>query len=103
MLQLVASSPAQKPSPSPTPTPQAQQPEQKPEDLDVVRITTNLVQVDAVVTDKNGRVVTDLKPDEVELSEDGKVKDISHFQYYSNETTAAAAPETAVSTPAATK
>ncbi len=40
-------------------TQQKQQP-QKPDEEDVVRITTNLVQVDAVVTDKSGKVVTDL-------------------------------------------
>ena len=36
---------------------------QKPADGDVVRITTNLVQVDAVITDKTGKLVTDLKPE----------------------------------------
>ena len=41
-------------------------PTQKPEDVEVVRITTNLVQVDAVILDKNGNVVTDLKPEEVQ-------------------------------------
>jgi hypothetical protein len=30
-------------------------PSQKPSDGDVVRITTNLVQVDAVITDKSGK------------------------------------------------
>jgi VWFA-related protein len=48
---------------------------------DVVKITTNLVQVDAVVTDKTGKRVTDLKPEEVELSEDGQVRTISNFTY----------------------
>jgi VWFA-related protein len=47
----------------------------------VVRITTNLVQIDAVVTDKNGKRVVDLKPDEVEIYEDGKVRHISNFSY----------------------
>ena len=55
--------------------------QQKPEDVDVVRITTNLVQVDAVVTDKNGKVVTDLKPEEVQILEDGKQQKITHFSY----------------------
>src|ERR1051325_2686929 len=56
---------------------------QKPEDLDVVKITTNLVQVDAVITDKNGKVVTDLKPEEVQILEDGKAQKITHFLYSS--------------------
>jgi hypothetical protein len=34
---------------------------QKPPEGDVVRITTNLVQVDAVITDKSGKLITDLK------------------------------------------
>jgi len=43
---------------------------QKPPEGDVVRITTNLVQVDAVITDKNGKPITDLKPEELQLFED---------------------------------
>src|SRR3989441_10714359 len=54
---------------------------QKPEDVDVVRITSNLVQVDAVVTDKNGKLVTDLKPEEVEIFEDGHKQKITHFSF----------------------
>jgi len=68
-------------SPSPSPPPQTSRP-QKPEDVDVVRITTNLVQVDAVVTDKSGKVVTDLKPEEVQIFEDGRQQKITHFTYY---------------------
>jgi len=54
---------------------------QKPEDVDVVRITSNLVQVDAVVSDKNGKLVTDLKPEEVEIFEDGHKQKITHFSF----------------------
>src|SRR5437016_56820 len=68
-------------SPSPPPPSQASQ-SQKPEEVDVVRITTNLVQVDAVVTDKSGKVVTDLKPEEVQIFEDGRQQKITHFSYY---------------------
>ena len=57
-----------------------------------IRVNTHLVLVDVVVTDKNGKVVTDLKPGEVELYEDGKKKDITHFQYYSNESGSPEAP-----------
>jgi len=46
------------PSPPPkTPTPAADQ--KSPDDQGVVRITTNPVQIDAVVTDKNGKRVVD--------------------------------------------
>jgi VWFA-related protein len=46
-----------------------------------VRITTNLVQVDAIVTDKSGKAVTDLKQDEIQILEDGRQQRISHFSY----------------------
>jgi VWFA-related protein len=48
---------------------------------DVVRITTNLVQIDVVVTDKNGKQVTDLGPEDFEVSEDGKKKQVTNFSY----------------------
>jgi VWFA-related protein len=50
---------------------------------DVVRITTNLVQVDAVVT-KDGKPVTDLKAEDFEIYEDGKKQTITTFAYVSN-------------------
>jgi VWFA-related protein len=85
ITQLAARSFAQQPAASPTATPaptQTASPQpQKPEDVDVVRITTNLVQVDAVVTDKNGKVVTDLKSEELEIFEDGRKQKITHFSY----------------------
>src|SRR2546428_8561177 len=98
VLQLSLSTLAQQPTASPKsqqPT-TAQQPSATPlqppraGDEDVVRITTNLVQVDAVVTDKNGKPITDLKPEEVQISEDGKRQKITHFAYI-----VAAAPATA--------
>jgi len=56
-------------------------PTQKPPEGDVVRITTNLVQVDAVITDKNGKPITDLKPEELQLFEDKRERQITHFSY----------------------
>src|SRR5213075_2763662 len=67
---------------------------QKPEEVDVVRITTNLVQVDAVVTDNHGRPVTDLKPDEVEIFEDGHKQKITNFSYNLNVAPATERPAT---------
>ena len=61
IAQVSPSSFAQQSTPSQSPSPEATH-AQKPEAVEVVRITTNLVQVDAVVTDKSGKVVTDLKP-----------------------------------------
>jgi VWFA-related protein len=57
------------------------QQDQKPSEGDVVRITTNLVQIDAVITDKNGNLVTDLKPDELQLLEDKRAQKVTHFSY----------------------
>ena len=97
IAQLSAASFAQQPRTAITepPPPPPQQPKtqpQKPEDVDVVRITTNLVQVDAVVTDKNGKVVTDLKPEEVQIFEDGKPQKITHFSYNVTESAVVAPP-----------
>jgi VWFA-related protein len=50
---------------------------------DVVKVTTNLVQVDAIVTDKQGRPVTDLHPEDFELLENGRVRQITNFSYIS--------------------
>lgn len=48
---------------------------------EVVRITTNLVQIDAVVTDKKGRHVPDLKQEEFEIYENGRRQEITNFSY----------------------
>ena len=50
---------------------------------DVVKITTNLVQVDAVVT-KDGKPVRDLKAEDFEIYQDGKKQTITTFAYISN-------------------
>jgi hypothetical protein len=44
-----------------------------------VRISVTLVQVDAVVTDAKDRQVTDLKPEDFEILEDGRPKRITNF------------------------
>src|SRR5437660_4399210 len=73
-----------------------QPPRQRPGEEDVVRISTNLVQIDAVVVDKDGNRVTDLKPGEVQIFEDDRQQKITHFSYISG-----ASAETAVTaTPA---
>lgn len=52
-----------------------------PPDEDVVKISTNLIQIDVTVTDKNGNVVTNLKPEDFEIYENGKSRDISNFSF----------------------
>lgn len=55
---------------------------QTPNDSDdVVKITTKLVQVDVVVTDKSGSQVRDLKAADFELTQDGKRQQISAVSY----------------------
>src|SRR5204863_10172049 len=44
------------PSPSPTPA-----------DDDVVKISTNLIQLDVTVTDRKGKAITDLRPEAIEI------------------------------------
>ena len=83
-LQCFTVSLSQQPVPSPPAPPQQSKPETQkptPEDLDVVKITTNLVQIDAVVTDKKGQRVTDLRPDEIDMLEDGKSQKVTNFSY----------------------
>jgi VWFA-related protein len=50
---------------------------------DVVRITTQLVQVDAVVTDKKGKHVENLTEGDFELLVDGKKQQLTHFSQVS--------------------
>ena len=70
---------AQTPPPSPPATP----PEQ---DEEVIRITTELVQVDAVVTDKNDQPVTDLKMSDFEVYDNGKKQELQFMEFVSVDT-----------------
>lgn len=63
------------------PTPVSPNPQHPGDAEQVVRITTNLVQVDATVTDKEGKQITDLKPEDFEILEDGRPQKIAHFSY----------------------
>ena len=56
--------------------------QQKPseEKVDVVRISTELVQSHVTVLDKKGNFVTGLRPDQFQLQVDGKAQNISFFE-----------------------
>jgi VWFA-related protein len=51
---------------------------------DVVKISTNLIQLDVSVTDKKGNIVRDLRPEEVEIYENGKKQPITAFSFVSS-------------------
>lgn len=53
---------------------------------DVVRISTTLIQIDATVTDKKGKIVKDLKPEDFEVYENGKKQNISTFSFVNTKT-----------------
>ena len=80
---------------SPTTQTPTQKREGAPQKDDVVRITSNLVQVDAVVTDKKGQPVTDLRPEDFEIYEDGRSQKITNFSFVSVEPGAQPATESA--------
>ncbi len=71
--QPVPADPQQKPQPKQEPS--------APEE--VVRISTRLIQIDAVAVDKDGKQVTDLKAEDFKILEDGKEQAITNFSYIS--------------------
>jgi VWFA-related protein len=78
VLNQPASQLAQQPAPQPkqeTKQPDTQIPAQEA----AVRITTQLVQIDATVTDKKGEHVEDLTDSDFELTVDGKKENITYF------------------------
>jgi len=49
------------------------------DDDDVIRVTSNLVSLDVIVKDKKGKAVTDLKPEDFTVSENGVPQKIEFF------------------------
>src|SRR5437588_8699674 len=88
--QAATQQPQSRQQPQPTPSPAEES------DEDVVRITTNLVQFDAVVTDKKGNPVTDLRPEDFEVYANGRKQPVTNFSYISVE---AGGPTTTSPTP----
>ncbi|MGA9994533.1 MAG: VWA domain-containing protein [Pyrinomonadaceae bacterium] len=85
LILMASTSFAQTPTPSQTPTNNKD---------DVVVINTNLIQIDATVTDKNGKAVTDLKQEDFEIYQNGSRQPITNFSFINiqPDKTAAAAP-----------
>lgn len=76
---------AQTPRPTATPKPTEA-------NEDVVRISTSLIQIDVTVTDKNGKIVTDLKPEDFEVYENKEKQNITNFSFVSTGAEAEPAP-----------
>ena len=72
---------AQQPATPGNPQQKPQTPQDPISPDSVVRITTRLVQIDAVVVDKDGKLVTDLKPGDFKILEDKKEQKITHFSF----------------------
>jgi len=72
------------------------QPTPPPTDDNVVKITTKLVQFDAVVTDKDGNQVKDLNIADFEILQDGKPQKITNFSYINTESPAQSSPVTTI-------
>jgi VWFA-related protein len=64
---------------TPTPTPKPLENE-----TDVVKISTTLIQLDVIVTDKNGKIVTNLKPADFEVYENDEKQTITNFSFVSS-------------------
>jgi VWFA-related protein len=62
---------------------------------DVVRITTQLVQTDVVVVDKNDQIVKDLTLDDFEVSDNGKKQSLKFAEFVSTEAPKKSNPTTA--------
>ncbi|MDQ3012428.1 MAG: hypothetical protein M3X11_17175, partial [Acidobacteriota bacterium] len=88
-LALLAQTPQTRPDQSPRPTqnpsqnpaqtlPETRDPAQDPDN--VVRISTQLVQIDAVVTDGKGNHVDNLTEDDFTLTVDGKKQTLTFFK-----------------------
>jgi VWFA-related protein len=64
-----------------------------------IRVRVRLIPVDVIVTDQNNNPVTDLKPEDFEIFEDGRAQEVRHF---SVQTFSADAPAPALSVVPAT-
>jgi len=80
-LLLLAQAPAPRAQgQQPPPPPQQQRPTPEPVELgeeDVLKIDTDLVLVDVIVTDAEGRVVKGLRPEDFKLYEDGEERPVA--------------------------
>src|SRR5437867_12600037 len=67
----------------------------KSDDEDVIKVTSNLINLDVIVKDKKGKVITDLKPDDFTVSENGVPQKIEFFDSTLTSRNGVAQPSTA--------
>ncbi|MFZ0303042.1 MAG: VWA domain-containing protein [Terracidiphilus sp.] len=60
-----------------------------------IRTTTSEVLLDFVVRDKNSKIIHDLRPDEIQVFEDGAPQKLRHFEFVDGHENAQPSPETA--------
>jgi VWFA-related protein len=87
-LSFFAQTPTQTASPTVTPTPTPA----KSSDDDVVVINTSLIQIDVTVTDKKGKIITDLKAEDFEVFENTEKQAITNFSFIQTQTEAKPSP-----------
>ncbi len=63
-----------------------QQPTPPNTNEETVKISTNLIQLDVVVTDKLGKAVTNLRPEDFRVYQDGKLQTITNLSYVNSQT-----------------
>lgn len=67
----------------------------------IIRTTTTEVQLDLVVRDKKARVVRDLKPEEIQVLEDGVPQELRHFEFYDGKSLGNSGEDRSPATPVA--
>jgi VWFA-related protein len=70
----------------------------KGDEDDVIKVTSNLVSLDVIVKDKKGKLLTDLKPEDFTVYENGVPQKIAFFDSTLTSTTSSQAGQTSAST-----
>ncbi len=90
----VATLAQQSSSPAPVLAPPPQiQPPRPPQSSSVLRAQSNVVRIDVEVTDRSGKSIRGLKPDQFTITDDGKAQKVTAFSYSDIEKIETAGPE----------
>ena len=76
----VTQSASQSQTPSPTPSPSPRRDELPQDSDEVIKVETNLTNIFFTAADRNKRFVSNLKPEDIRVFEDGQLQDIFTFQ-----------------------